>query len=259
MAVAMSCVITAGTSHARVDLLPQKVIIEPRQRSGEITVLNVGETQGLYRVSTIAYRQNPDGSYVKLEEPLSPEFDPSKHIRISPSQFELPPKGRQKVRISVRRPADLPDGEYRFHLAATRYDTPQQEDEQDLDGNLSIAITMNLGVSIPVVVRNGEGSVEAQITDVEYLPPEDPNDESDFGKVQVKFKREGNFGALGRLEIIHEDEKIGTMSNMNIFSENDTRIARVPMRVDPRGLGNVQIIYKDDVNGKIYDERGFSF
>ncbi|MGH1398033.1 MAG: hypothetical protein ACRBCT_02355 [Alphaproteobacteria bacterium] len=247
-----------ASSYARLDILPRKVIIEPRERSGEVTILNVFDKPGLYRLKAIHYRQDEEGKYQKLEEPLSPDFDPAKHIRISPRQFEIKPKGRQKIRISARRPKDLPDGEYRFHLAAMRYDTASQEDDEELSGNVAVQISMNLGISIPVIIRHGDVHVSAKIENASYIPPEQATASKTYGEVNVNLTRKGNKSATGRLSIMHNGEEIGTSANLNIFTEVETRNALVPMTKDPRGLGKLQIIYTSD-DGEIYDESSAQF
>ena len=107
----------ASPAQANILIMPIRIVFGPRDRMQDITVLNTSETQaGTYRLAWIFAKQTEEGTYVKLDEPLNPELDPEQTMLFSPRQVTLPPGGKQRVRLSLRRPADLPDGEYRAHL-----------------------------------------------------------------------------------------------------------------------------------------------
>ena len=242
-------------AHARVDILPRKIVIEPRERGAELTVLNLYDQPSLYRVSLLNYRQNEDGSYETLDHPLSEAFDPAKTIRFSPKQFTVEPGGRQKIRLSLRKPANLPEGEYRFHLLATRF--PTKDNQPENTKGIQLNMTMNVGVAIPIVVRHGQLSVEAAIDSAQILPPSQTK--RNRPELLTTISRTGNSSAVGKLTIMLETpgqsaRKIGYIDNMNIFTELDRRTIAVPLSELPTPQDSVKIIYKDD-NGNIFDEK----
>lgn len=251
---------------ARVDILPRKVVIEGRDRGGEITILNMFDKPGLYRLNIINYSQDEEGVYTLLEEPLSPHFDPEKLVRVSPKQFEVGANGRQKIRIAVKKPDDLPEGEYRFHVVATRYDTVAQQrassDVQEREGQVSVQMSMNLGVSIPVVVRHGDLDSSATITNIEIKDSEAAGDVIP-ADAHVTIQRDGNASALGRINVFYtgqgvKKERIGEISNMNVFHEIQERVVKVPLEMDPRLGGELTVIYVND-DDKVIDEKTMSF
>ena len=150
-------------AHARVDILPHLLVIEPRERASEVNVLNLSETLNKYDLKIIHYKQDENGIYTTLEEPLSPLFDPEKIVRMSPKEFTLEGMGRQKVRIALRKPSDLPEGEYRFHLVSRGYEV---EPEETSNGDVAVAVKINLGVAIPVIVRHGDLSATWSVTKI---------------------------------------------------------------------------------------------
>lgn len=252
--LALVFLLPAASADARITILPRKVVLEPRDRSGEITILNLFNEPSLYRISFIHYRQRPDGTYETLEAPLNPVFDPENIVRISPRQFQLPSEGRQKIRMSLRKPADLPDGEYRFHLLAQRYPV-EDANGTAADRGVAINMQMNMGVSIPVVVRHGDLSARADIASAQYLLPSQSEHKTDA--LQVTVSRQGNASTVGNLSIYSGEERLGYIDNFNIFTEINERTIEVPLTRDPRGQGPLRIVYQDD-DDRIFDETTFT-
>lgn len=249
--------VMTSAAYARIDILPRKIVMEQRDRSAELTILNLYGEPSLYRISTLNYRQNSNGVYTVLEEPLADVFDPATNVRISPKQFTVAAGGRQKIRVSLRKPKDLPDGEYRFHLLASRYPLEKAADEGDLSQEGSaVAVKVNLAVAIPVVIRHGKLSVDIDIVGAEVIPAQ----ETAKGRPELltTINRSGSSSSIGELRVLLEtdsgvEREIGYVSNMNIFSELNTRTIAVPLSEDPSGHV-VRIIYTDD-DGNVFDEK----
>lgn len=237
--------IFSTVADARVDLLPRRVILESRERNGDMTLLNFYDQPSTIRIALLNYRQNEDGTYTTLDGALNPLFDPETLVRLSPRQFTLTPNGRQIVRFSIRRPADLPDGEYRFHIRALRiseYGPPAPVTE-----GVAVGMTMNVGASIPVIVRHGALSASATLSDPAF------NLKGDGGlpELQVTIHREGNASVIGTLRAYWypqggEPVEIGVAGNMNVFPEIDRRYAKIPLTQTPKGRGTIRVIYTND-------------
>jgi len=242
-------------SHARIDILPRKIVMESRDRSAEITVMNLFDEPSMMRVTVIHYRQNEDGTYTRLEKPLSDVFDPDTVARFSPRQFILSPGGRQKIRLSLRKPADLQEGEYRFHVLVTRYDV-ENENAQAVNSGANIQLKMNMGVAIPIVVRQGNLDVSARMEDIRIIPAS----EADSGRPQlgVTILRDGSAGSIGELQAFWtpkgaKSRLVGEITNMNVFPEIRRREVVMPLRELPLGAGQLRLIYTND-DGAVYDE-----
>jgi hypothetical protein len=249
-------------AQARVDILPKKIVLDDKMRSTDITLMNLGDKTGTLRLSIISYRQDEDGTYHLLDAPLSPAFDPETIVRFSPRQFTLPPGGRQKIRISVQRPAELPDGEYRFHIKAISFDTqsplgggsaPPAERGSNFD------IDMNVAVAIPVIVRKGDLTSTARIENIGLLGPS----ENQYGAPALTFDivRTGTAGTLGTIHAFWEPAgtsdslKIAGVGNVNVFSEVQKRTMVVPLHETIMGAGKIRIRYTSDQGDKsVIDE-----
>lgn len=248
-------------AEARIDILPRMVVVDSRNKSGELTILNMSDEATAYRIELLSMRQDTEGVYTELEAPLSPFFDPEDHVRFSPRQFTLPPNGRQKIRVSIRRPKDLPEGDYRFHVRATEvplerkpsYDYAEQEDIKGQ--HLSIAV--NIAVAIPVVVRSGKAEISGEMKNFTLLS----ESETDNGRPQILFEthRQGNVSLLGKFSLFWtpeggKKERIGYISNLNIFSEVDHRKTKLNLSKMPTGNGKLVAELKDVVTGKVLHE-----
>lgn len=244
----------AVDAHARIDMLPFRVIMEPRDRSGEVMVMNLSNETRAFRANIINYRQKEDGTYEKLDDPLNPLFDPQDIVRMSPQSFTLGPQGKQRVRIALRKPADLPDGEYRFHFSAISFST-SSERREDTE-NIAAHMAMNVGVAIPIIVRHGDLTVESKLQDFELINAA----ESKTNKPELRFTatRSGTRGTTGNIIVEWASsgsnfEKIGEVSNFNIFTEIDERFGSIALDTMPT-QGSLRVTYKDEETNETYDE-----
>lgn len=247
---------------ARIDIVPQKIVIENRERNGELTILNLFGVKGTFRVELVNFQQDENGVYKELSAPLNSNFDPKKIVRFSPRQFTLDAYGRQKVRISLRKPADLPEGEYRFHIKAIRM---AQEDERKQKNPNSISVLTNVGVTIPVIIRHGNTSAKAHLHDLSIIDASQTKTKKP--ELHLTIDREGNASTIGMLEILlktpnGKERRIGRITNMNIFTDITTRKVEVPLYENPTGQGRLIARYYDgdggNNKGKIFDEVSLS-
>lgn len=239
------CCISVEAHAARVDILPRKIIIEDRARSGDLTLLNMGQKPIIVRLQILSYRQKPDGAYEILKGPLNPAFNPEEAVRFSPRQFTLPPGGRQKVRLSIQKPANLPDGEYRFHVKASSFDEADfSVRRQPAEKGSSIGIKTNLAVAIPVIVRQGALTTGAKISNVSFVPPS--QSVNNMPALKMDITRTGTAGVLGTLIAYAEGggtpREIGRISNLNVFSEVQTRETLLSLKEVPSGRIRIQYI-----------------
>ena len=256
-------IVAPAPANARIDIIPRKIVMDSRDRSAEITILNLFDAEGTFRIDIVYNKQNEDGTYTVMEEPLDVNFDASKVVRFSPRQFTLPPKGRQKIRISLRKPADLPEGEYRFHVKALRFAALDGVPKAGSSGGgTSISMVMNLGVTIPVVVRHGDLESDAQFENVRLVSGS--KTESGRPELQMVIKREGTQSTIGSLSAFwepkgsSESDRIGYIDNMNLFTDITQRQVVLPLRYIPQGSGAIRLRYIENglakTKGDVYDE-----
>src|SRR3954451_4123156 len=155
------------------DLLvaPTRVVLEGRQRTAEITLVNVGSATATFRISLINLRMDVNGGTKEIE---TADAEPGERfandlIRFSPRQVTLEPHVAQTVRIQARKPADLAAGEYRSHLLfrAVPAAAPAVASPAEPATEVTIKLTAVYGVSIPVIVLQLETSTVVTLSDLE--------------------------------------------------------------------------------------------
>lgn len=252
---------------ARADLTitPWRVVFQDRDRSATVQLINMTNHTNVYRLTWIQLKMNQGGRY----EPVPiPKDDKDPHhvnnmVIFTPRQVTIEPHGQQTVRLSLRRPADLPFGEYRAHMAMVRLAKQGPERQDPKAKSISMELNVNLGFSIPVIVRSGEDKNLRVSLDHPQLamggPPKQQRPE-----LRVDLDRvAGTFSSYGLIEAYWQptngkEEKIGAMDNVALYPEMNKREIAIPLRENPTG-GKIRVVYKGkyESEGKIWDEKTF--
>ncbi len=255
--------ILSHTSYAELTITPLKIIFDEKDRSKEVHLINTSNTTNTYRISWMYYKANETGApYSELDEPLDKEHNPADMIRFSPRQVTIPPNGRQKIRLSLRRPADLPDGEYRAHM---RFQKLINQDEFNRIANepnergAKLAVMVNLGFSIPIVVRQGKYDSSASITDVHFMKERNPK--TNKPRISVTLTRQGIHSPNGHVVIFWEkpdgtEKQIGILNNVSIYTEIKKRTIEIDINEEAINDGKIRVSYEGDLDqkGRTYDE-----
>ncbi len=206
---------------------PPLVKLDLRTRSQTLTLVNRGNETQTYRVSVINLRMGPDGNMVHTEEPSPGEGFAGDLIRYAPRQVTLEPQKPQTIRVLYRRPKDLADGEYRSHLLFQQ--VPKSEPaapRDDNDSGLTMQIRAVFGISVPVIVRNGQLEASGALVDAK------PADLGDRGLgIAFTIEREGTKSLRGDLVATAGGQEVGRLNNVAVYLSTPSR--RVVMRLDP--------------------------
>ncbi len=225
------------------DLLvaPTRVVFEGRTRSAELTLLNIGKQSATYRISFTHLRMEESGDLKEIDQPDPGDRFADDLIRYSPRQVTLEPNVSQTIRLQVRKPEHLADGEYRSHLlfravppeGAIPANTVETEEKKAT--GYSIRLTPIYGVSIPVIVRQGQTAVKVSLSDLAVKAPENAGDPS---VLEMKIHRDGNESVYGNLRVIlargkGSDQVVGILNGLAVYTSVADRIVRVPLQPPP--------------------------
>lgn len=246
------------------DLLvaPTRVVLEGRERAAELSLINIGPEAATYRISFVHMAMTENGELKEIEKPAG-AITAEDLIRYSPRQITLQPNVAQVVRMQVRKPADLPDGEYRAHLlfrAVPRQDAAPQQNVEAQAGKagtgFSIKLTPIYGVSIPVIVRSGATSATSSISEVRLVPP---GKEGDPPQAEFKLSRTGNQSVYGNITISFTPaggptRVVGLVNGLAVYTPNPMRTVRAILNPPPgtvvRG-GRLSVVFsKAEQNGE---------
>src|SRR5512139_188483 len=137
-------------------------------RGTEVVLNNIGSEPATYRVSLELRRMTPDGDLVEVApaNANATERAALDMVAYAPRKVTLQPNQPQSIRVGVRPPSNLPDGEYRVHMLFRAIpDAKPVTAAQTTVSGIAIDLRPIYGVTIPVIVRAGQLSAQAGISD----------------------------------------------------------------------------------------------
>ena len=212
------------------DLLvaPTRVVFEGRKRSAELNLSNIGQGRATFRISLVRMEMDERGGIKEL--PFNPGTENLRSLfRFSPRQVTLEPRESQTVRIQVRKPAELPEGEYRLHMTfrAVPSDAPAPQKSAEAPKGIAIKLTPVYGIAIPLIVRHGKTSASVSITE--------PTFDAKGGLLRFRLNRSGNQSVYGDLKATllpasGPPEVLAEASGLAVYTPNSDRTVALPIR-----------------------------
>ena len=244
-------------------LFPTRVIFEKNKRAVQVDLTNTGVSPGTYRITLENKRMTEAGQFVSIDVPQPGELSADKIIQYSPRQVVLAPGAGQTIRIVLRKPADLPVGEYRSHLvfrrirdaaAASGSVAPSQGNE------MGVTLTPLIGASIPIIIQNGATTSSVKLANLKYI--QSTSKESGF--VEFRLEREGNRSAYGNLTVIYApkngiEKELAIVKGIAVYSPYPSRMAKITIQNEGQSAlrkGRLTIRYTEPktAGGKILSE-----
>jgi len=182
---------------ANLMITPTRVVFDERERSKQVTIMNTGNETGNFRISYIRQDMTETGQFEPVEEGEKGMFS-DRMVRYSPRQVTLPPGQSQVIRLMLRKPRDLQDGEYRSHMLFQALPKPSKNSiDSVIETNqkgITVEIIPIVGISIPVIVEQGKLSSTVSLSDIRYTPASEAVPKASIG---IDIHRTGNGSAYG--------------------------------------------------------------
>ncbi len=256
--IAIMTVFPVGALGSTGDLtvIPTRILFEGRDRTAQVQVVNRGHAHGIYRIEMIQMRMDEHGNLMEIDTPNENERFADRLIRYSPRQVELGPGDSQTIRLLLRKPAGLEDGEYRSHLLF--YALPEESVGMDIERSVAdseddftIAIQMIFRISIPVIVRHGSLPVEFTIQELSV------NEEENNPVVHLLVERHGQRSVYGDLDIYYEPVAggetflVGHSKDFVLYTSTTKRHFSLPLTIPDDvefANGQLHVIYSTSEN-----------
>jgi hypothetical protein len=244
-ALAVAAAVAPAPAYAN-DLLvaPTRVVLNG-SRGTEVILNNIGTEEATYRISLELRRMTPEGGLDEIENANEMEQAALDMIRYAPRRVVLPPNQPQAVRIGVRPPQGLPDGEYRVHMLfrAIPRPRPVAEENQGPSDGFAIRLIPVYGVTIPIIVRQGNLSATAAIANPRII------EENGVRAIQFDLSRQGDRSTYGEVIVTRPgiDLPIARASGIAVYTEIGQRSVIVPVSEEFQGTlaGPVRIQYRE--------------
>lgn len=248
---------------ANLLITPTRVVFEDRMRTAQVTLMNNGTEAGNFRISFINQNMTDEGDFEPVEEGTPGKFSNSM-VKYSPRQITLPAGQSQVVRLMLRKPRDLEDGEYRSHmlfqsLPKANKSSLESFSQKETD-NITVEIIPIVGISIPVIVRSGKINAEVTLSDAKYIAANATNPKS---RISVDIHRTGNSSVYGDFRVTYTPKNglptvVGISNGLAVYTPNTVRHYEIPLTAGPDVNltdGSLRIVFlesgKNEENGLI--------
>ena len=223
-----------------INLFPKRVIIDGRRQIATVGLYNKTTNSGDYEIEIIDMGMNDQGRLLVFGNGLTDAEQArvktaSPFLRYSPRRVRLRGSESQIIRLMARAGADVPPGEYRSHFKVTAI--PDDEGSgfsiddaiggQASDG-IGVTIQPRFGISIPVIVRIGDTTLDVGIRNPVLLTARDGTQ-----AIGITVTRSGTRSAFGDIEITARgaDRPVAFARGVGVYPELAERKLVIP--IDP--------------------------
>ncbi len=257
-AILVSFCLWGNYAHANLLISPTRVAFDERARSATVYLVNTGNTTKSYRLDWIEQQTDINGQYSEISPQQVSRFPKaSPYVRLAPRQVKLKAGERQAIKLMVRRPKNFAEGEYRSHLKFTAL--PSQT-AKDTDA-IGIKLNLLMSYSIPVLIREGEGAVSANIKDVKFIPK--GNQKLD---IALQLQRQGKYSLAGNITAYYQppggkERVVGRLNSVQIYTEQTQRNVQFEwLDFQQESGGKLKIVYQgiDEYRSQVFTQRSFS-
>lgn len=250
---------------AELMLNPTRVVLSKNQRAAQIELINNSAEPASYRISVVNRRMSETGEFVNVTEALPDDRFAGSMLAYSPRQVRLLPGTAQVVRLMVRKPEGLADGEYRSHLYFEKLPEAGEmassvEPDAAQAQKIGVVIKTLIGASIPVIVRHGAGDAAVTLTRL-ALQPGAP------GKAPLlafHIERSGSNSVYGDLNVVFTPrggagQVVAKAGGVAVYTPNPLRRAMLPLQAAPATRlagGELRLTYRErpEAGGKLLAE-----
>jgi P pilus assembly chaperone PapD len=228
----------AGAGVGDLLVAPTRLVLDGR-KGAEIILNNIGDEPATYRVSVEFRRMTEKGELVDVATPSASDKAAEDMIVYAPRKVTLAPHEPQAIRVAVRPPQGLPDGEYRVHMLfrAIPPANPVVQPTGEQPKGVQFQLTPVYGVTIPVIVRLGNLEASAGIANVQL-------ERRDSGAaVGLDLTRVGTRSVYGEVRVLKPGVKdpVALMKGIAVYTEVPQRHVTIPLAD----------AYKDGITGPV--------
>ena len=258
----LACLLLAPFLPARAELMlhPTRIVFDKNTRAAQIELINNGNKPASYRISLVNRRMTEAGQFEAAETAQEGERFADEMLRYSPRQITLQPGTAQTVRVMLRKPAELAEGEYRSHLQFDKL--PEVEGRASIEsqgaGATQIGVVLNalVGASVPVIVRHGATDSRVKLAGLAL-----GTIDARRAQLALQFEREGNGSVYGDVSVTFtpkngKPHSLARVGGIAVYTPNRIRKTTLPLQV-PDGLalagGTLDVSYRDrpEAGGKL--------
>ncbi len=261
-AVTMAVAIVFFSTPVMANLLisPTRVVIDSNEKTTQVALVNDSDEPQTYRLEFENKKVTEDGSFIVLDENTVTGFNRADTmIRVSPRQVSLQPRQKQVIKLSVRRPRDLPLAEYRSYLKFVAIPPPPMLEDPEQGAKTQLRLLMSF--SIPVVVKNGPETGAVSIAGLSRaLSVKDQ-------PFVVHLERTGNSSVFGNIRLysqpdINNSKPVALLNDIAFYTDTTKRslqlVSMPDVKLSPNGRYKVVLEGIGDKKGTVIASKEIS-
>ena len=236
-----------------LNISPKRVVFANANAATAVYIFNRGDEPVTYRIELVDRVMLPSGEIRAIRDldsdaaskQLASGFKSAADmVQFSPRRITLAPGQSQAIRLRLLRPATLPDGEYRTTLTVSALPpedaglTAEQVAGPD-NGKLGLKAVALFGVSIPVIVRQGQLVSHAHFEQVRVGGTE----------AHLNLVREGQGSVYGDIEVHEKNAKgplVGLVRGVGVYEEVASRAVDIALTRPVKRGEPLALVYRDD-------------
>ena len=248
--------------HADLMINPTRIVLEKNKRSAQIDIINDGTTTDTYRITLADRRMLESGEFTPVVDLQADEKSSKSMVVYSPHSVVLGPGMQQLIRVAIRKPENLAEGEYRTHLIFERIPDTTPENSIAARGKavpdaVNVKISALIGVSIPVIVREGNLQAEVALSNLAL----EKSTAGDAPVLSVEINRSGSRSVYGDFLVTFKtangvEKTVAQALGVSVYTPNLLRRAKLVLHPDskvPLQHGVLVITYAERPESAFFD------
>ena len=219
---------TSARSQISMSVVPNRVVFSKATDYAEVNLTNTSPDTVTYLVNPKQYRMHQDGGFEEILSPDAGQYFASDYIMFYPRRITLAPGQTQIIELRLANTEDLEQKEYRshMHIRTEVKKTTGYVETEDAHG-ITASLIPSLGITIPLIIRRGDLSVDVAISDVSFNDSVKP-------KVAFVLNRSGNMSVYGNIVVEHVSPemkvtKVATAQGVAVYTPNRSRYITVEL------------------------------
>lgn len=268
-ALAFGGMLLAGSPVAAqtANVTPKRLVFSRPGQAATVFVFNQGSAPAVFDITLVDRVMTASGEIAPVSDgtakpdvaAVAPKLQSAaKMMIVTPRRVSLEPGKGQTIRIRAVAPADLPAGEYRTHLTVAALPPPDQgftpeEAANTARGEVAFRVNTIMGVSIPLIVRQGPADVKAAFANPhivnETLPAEPGIPAHQAAVLEIDLVRAGASSLYGDIDVRSGDAKrapLAQLRGVGVYPEIDRRHLKMVLARVPSAGEQLTIVFKDD-------------
>ncbi|MBB1387625.1 hypothetical protein H5119_19215 [Pseudoalteromonas sp. SG45-5] len=191
---------------ANLSLSEYRLYFDGRTKNNSLMIRNTSDKNLDFKLSLTHKDMTEEGSLIDATPKQVEGRSAAGMLRFSPRRGSIAPKDMQAIRMTVRKKAELPAGEYRAVLKIVASEAP--------DPNaVGITIRPKISYSVPVIVRHGQLEADSQLINPQLI--------SQNGRPTIMFWQTltGNRSLYGNFELTDSNNlPVGEVTNVAVYT-----------------------------------------